>query len=89
MRKEGGGGGEEEARTDDHLDRGGRPPGGDVRPRRPRRAGHGTGEEAPVEAVVHHVPARDELAHDDGHERDRVLETRAVIDGLRVPVYEV
>ena len=46
-------------------------------------------EVALVEAVVHHVPPRHKLAHDDGHERDRVLEARAVIDRLRVPMNDI
>ena len=85
-REEDGGGWQ---RTDDDLDRGGGPPRREVLPRRPRGAGHRAAEERGVVPVVLHVPARDELAHHDGHERDRILEARAVVDRLRVPVDEV
>ena len=87
IRKEGGG--EEEARTDDHLDRGGGPPSSDVRPCRPGSTRHGPGEEALVESVVIHVPARDELAHHDGDEGDGILEAWTIIDRLRVSVDEI
>ena len=40
-----------------------------------------------VVLVPAHVPAREELAHDDAHERDRVFEAGTVVHGLGVPVH--
>ena len=52
-------------------------------------ARHDAREEPLVVPVVAHVPARQELAHHDRDERNRVLEARAVVDRLRMSVHKI
>lgn len=74
-------------RTKYELCGGDRPPRPHLREGAVRTARHPPHEEAVVEAVLVHVPPRQELAHDYGHKGDGVLEARAVVDRFGVYVY--
>lgn len=66
--------------TYDHLCGRDGPPGPHIGYVTPDLPWHDADKEAIVVAVLGHIPSGQELAHDDGHERDGVLKARTIID---------
>ena len=79
--------GEDEENPYDHFDDGKEPPGRDFADGRVGRAGLPDFEEFGGHAVLEESPATEDVAQNDRDESDRIFETRAIIDRLRVLVH--
>ena len=79
--------GEDEEDSYDHFDDGKQPPGRDFGNSRVSRAGLLDLEEFGGDAVLEESPATKDVPQNDRDEGDRIFETWAIIDGLRVLVH--
>lgn len=76
--------GEDEENPYDHFDDGIEPPSRDLADGRVSRAGLPDFEELGGHAVLEEGPTTKDVPQNDGDEGDRIFETRAIVNGLRV-----